>query len=441
MRKSFHSLFMLCSLSFAYSYSLREVFEIAQANGMSWNARKLESEGQQLTGDIAMGALLPSVSVSASQSSGVAYYNAYYDEPYDNLVHHSSDSTPFSQTSMNLQFSIPIYAPVSIAAHHAAEIEEAISLSEYKIFQNNYIINLATRYFDVLKKDKSLDLVRTQVHMREKFFQDVQERYEVGLVAMTDLKESAAALDQAKSAEIQAAFALSSSQSALKILIASDFDTLRDLSWDTKIRLPSRFQEQGLHPSVVKALRAMEYSQALVTQSKASLLPSIQGFSSYSLQPLNQNIAHNVKSLSAGLSLSWSPPSGMGTLAQIQKYAYLFEASQAQYAQTLLNHQAQLDLYQQQFASALRHIEAQRATVISSFTYLDAVEASFEAGQRTTTDVLEAQQFLLQQQEELYSLLYDALLLHLNLGLENNYHIDDLLNDIDLMLKEEYKQH
>jgi outer membrane protein len=395
---------------------------------MSWKAQSLQNDNKQLAGEVALGALLPSIAMQASQSSGVSYYGAapLYTIP--------GYSLPFNQTNVSMQLNIPLYAPASYKAYEVADISEKMSAADYALFQSTYAIELASRYFDVLKKDKSLNLAYQYTVMREKFYKDVQERYEVGLVALTDLREAQSALDQAKSSQIQADFALSQAQATLKTLIAVDVTALSDLSWDQDVRLPLRAIEQGTYPSLTKGQLTATYYQKQMEMYQAMLLPTLSGFSTYSRSPLNQSISHSINSINAGLTLSWSPPGGMATMAQVEQMSFLLQSSQAQYKQVALEHKTQRKLYAQQSYSLAQQIYAQRETVISASVYLDAVQASFDAGQRTTTDVLEAQQSLIQQQDVLYSLIYGALLMHLRLGLENSYDVELLLSDLDSCL-------
>jgi len=420
---------VLCcvALNHCAASSLQNVFDMAQDHSMSWRAKALETHSQQLTGDIALGALLPKVGIQASQSSGLSYYDPYF---IDSALQ-AGDSIPFAQSALSMQLTVPFYAPAAVKSYQSATIAEKITTYDYEIFQNTYILELTTRYFDILKKNKSLHFSNQQIIMREKFYKDITERYEVGLVALTDLSEAAAALDQAKAAHIQAVFSLERAQSTLTTLLSTPLDCLNDLSWQDNIVLPPRKTLQGPHPAILKAQSMVDYSRTQTEMYQSHLLPTISGSSSYNFAPLNSSVAHSLNSVNAGISLSWSPPSGMSSMAQITQSQYLFEASQAQYAQASIEHSTQLELYAQQFYSMTRQIQAQRTTVLSANTYLEAVLASFEAGQRTTTDVLEAQQFLLQQQEQLYGLMYDSLVLHLQLGLENHYPIKELIADID----------
>ncbi len=412
-----------------YAHSLLEVYGLSKETSMSWKAQCFENDKNQLAGEVALGALLPSMAMQASQTSGISYYGA------DPIHQISADSLPFEQTTLSLRLNIPLYTPASYKAYEVAYITEKMSVADYTLFQNTYAIELVSRYFDVLKKDKSLNLSHQYTIMREKFYQDVQERYKVGLVALTDLREAQSALDQAQSSQIQAAFALSRAQAALKTIVSMDLSTLNDLTWEQEVLLPERTIEQGMYPSLIKARLTSTYYQKQMEMYQATLLPTLSGFSAYSQSPISQSFSHSVNSISAGLTLSWSPPGGMSTMAQVEQMSFLLQASQAQYKQAVLDHETQRELYAQQSYSLSQQIYAQRETVLSSSVYLDAAQASFDAGQRTTTDVLEAQQFLIQQQDVLYGLMYEALALHLRLGLENSYDIKLLLGDLDSLLK------
>ncbi|MBM4222297.1 MAG: hypothetical protein FJ161_00620 [Gammaproteobacteria bacterium] len=419
---------------FCQAVGLLTLIDSAKEHALSWKAQDLQSRSNEMTGTVALGSLLPSISLTANQSSGVSYSGAYsYGSttvPGGNL--------PYHQTSLAAQVQIPIYTPGALAGYYAADKKSEISTYDYKLFEESFILNLCSQYFNILKSDKALALSREELEMKAKFYSDVSEQYDVGLVAMTDLKEAEAALDLARANEIQAVFQLNSAKEQLVNLIQLTPEYLQDLPSSIDAALLPVTSDRGTHPSLLKARATVDLSQYLVNQAYSGFSPQLVGVTNYSLSPVNQNISHSVSSISAGLSLSWSPPYGATSIAHVQQQNYALQAAQAQLIQTHHDHETQLKIGHAKYDSMLRQIEAQKVAIRAATIYLDAVEASYEAGQRTASDVLAAQSSLTQQRQQLFNLTYDSLTLYLQLGMLHCCPIDDLLRSLDEILTESW---
>src|SRR5690606_13310490 len=91
--------------------------------------------------------------------------------------------------------------------------------AELEIAREQLLIRVADAYFNVLAAE---DTLRSQQAAREAIgrqLEQAQRRYEVGLIAITDVQEAQAGYDEAVAAEIQAQRLLSVAQEFLREIV------------------------------------------------------------------------------------------------------------------------------------------------------------------------------------------------------------------------------
>ncbi|NBV28728.1 TolC family protein [bacterium] len=162
------------------------------------------------------------------------------------------------------------------------------------------------------------------------------------------------------------------------------------------------------------------------------------GYATYNSSPLNSNLTQKVHSIAVGIAANWTPFDGGATLAQYTANQYKKQASFAQLRETYLDIELNEKTTRKQLETARYQLRAQRQALRSAQVYLEATQASFEAGQRTTTDVLDAQSTLMSQEQSLYNLLYDTMIVYLQLSQLLSYSDESVLESLDGFLTQEW---
>ena len=92
----------------------------------------------------------------------------------------------------------------------------------YNLEYQNLMLRTAQAYFDVLKAMDTLEFVRANKTAVERQLEQTQQRFEVGLTAITDVHEAEAERDQALADEINAENTLDNSYESLRELTGID---------------------------------------------------------------------------------------------------------------------------------------------------------------------------------------------------------------------------
>jgi outer membrane protein TolC len=102
----------------------------------------------------------------------------------------------------------------------------------YNLEYQNLMLRTAQAYFDVLKAMDTLEFVRANKTAVERQLEQTQQRFEVGLTAITDVHEAEAERDQALADEINAENTLDNSYESLRELTGIDHRQLDVLNTD-----------------------------------------------------------------------------------------------------------------------------------------------------------------------------------------------------------------
>ncbi|MCK4709090.1 MAG: TolC family protein, partial [Gammaproteobacteria bacterium] len=118
--------------------------------------------------------------------------------------------------SLSLQQNI--YNSEIIARSDAAEANIVKSEAEYKVAQQDLIIRTTEAYFNILSAKDSVEFAQAEKNAIGRQLEQAKKRFEVGLIAITDVKEAQASFDFSLSQEIIANNALDNAREALKVI-------------------------------------------------------------------------------------------------------------------------------------------------------------------------------------------------------------------------------
>src|ERR1041384_5359036 len=121
------------------------------------------------------------------------------------------------QTVFNWQRLVNLRTASKIAAQADAD---------YEVAQQDLAVRVATRYFDVLAAQDSVQARQASVDAISRQLEQADKRFEVGLIAITDVQEARAARDTAAADLIAAKRLLATSQELLREITDMQFQVL-----------------------------------------------------------------------------------------------------------------------------------------------------------------------------------------------------------------------
>src|SRR6185369_17842730 len=108
----------------------------------------------------------------------------------------------------------------------AADSEVAQAEADYRTAQQSLLQRVAQRYFAVLAAQDTLEAQQVALEAFNRQLDQANKRFEVGLIAITDVQETKAARDQGTANVIQAKRALATAEEQLREVTGQKYDTL-----------------------------------------------------------------------------------------------------------------------------------------------------------------------------------------------------------------------
>ncbi len=293
----------------------------------------------------------------------------------------------------------------AIAAKAVADLESA---------KQDTIVRVATAYFNVLTAIDTLETASAEKKAISKQLEQSKERFNVGLSAITDVKEQQASYDISVADEIIAINDLSNKREALRVIINVYPDKLEIARPDIPLVVPepmdiNAWQEKSLQGnfSLLATKYSVDAAQSAYDGSKGGHYPTLGLNASYGVInsddrnfsgipiPANENTDAKVI-----ISLDIPIYSGGFTSSTVrQKLSQLDQAKALQEQEKrktiALARSAYLSL-----EADIAQVKARKQAVISTQTSLDATIAGYDAGTRTSVDVLLSQRLLYSSQRD-----------------------------------------
>lgn len=293
--------------------------------------------------------------------------------------------------------------------------------ANYDAAVQDLIVRTAAAYFSVLTADDQLTFAQSNQKALEKQLDQAEQRFKVGLSAITDVQQARANYDSAVAQTIQAQNGVDTARETVAQITGKDFGDLKKLRDDLPLDKPSPDNLQAWVDLALKQSPVLASSQFSVTAaqdnvsaSRAGHLPTLSASlvrtdtpswgtrnSQYGgSNPGNFPIPGNAWSGDTTIGVTLNVPLFTGGLvnSQVHQAIYQRDAAQDQLESTRRTVIAGTRNAYRAVLAGISEVEANKQAVASAEKSLEATEAGFEVGTQTIVNVLIAQQAVFQAQ-------------------------------------------
>ena len=407
------------SASLAQADDLVQIYGEARASDPQLAGAEATNLATSENVDQARSALLPQIggSLSYSQGHGASGGPQFVTNPdgSQSLVNVSTSSDDYSRgLSGRLDQSILDLSKWS--ALNSARATAKAGDATYEAAQQNLLIRVATSYFDVLTAEDALKFAQANEQALARQLEQAQQRFDVGLSAITDVNDAKAQHDTSVANVITAEFTLEDFKEALRQLTNKEPGKLKQLRDKLPLDKPNPENPDewvnvaiAQNPTLSSYAYDLEAAKANIQTARSGHLPTVNGELLYSKNPrwsdrsassINDAFHTNSESWSTTVGVTLNVPifAGGYTQSRVRQTIYTRDAVQDQYeAQKRLVERSTRNSYRAVISGASQ-VEATRQAVVSAQSSLDATQAGYEVGTRTIVDVLISQQQLLSAQ-------------------------------------------
>ena len=421
-----------------FAEDLLEIYQLAVQNDPQLSQSEANYYSISETERQNFASFLPSLSATASydDTSGSSTRADGVENP---------DTDRQSET-VRVTLNQSIYDHANYTRYDASQARTAQAEADLLLAKQDLMVRVSERYLAVLTNQDAFVFTEAEEKANKRQLEQAEQRYEVGLTAITDVHEARASYDQSRARAIVARNTLDDSFEALREITGTYIENLQPLQENVSFRTPmpanpDTWVEQALvgNPSVMSRKFASDAAFYDIRTERAGHYPSLSADASYS-DTTNDGAL-------GPFSTRSSDGTSFGVTLSIPIYSGGSVSSRTRQAQH--NHQFAMQRLEQEQRAVTRstrnnyraviagisEVDAFGQSVVSARSALEATEAGFEVGTRTIVDVLLAQRSLFQAQRDYSQARHDLLLDELRLESSAGQISVEDLKKINLILK------
>lgn len=437
--------------------TLREIYELALDNDAQLKSQAARYRATLETENLGRAALLPQVNANYdytesdtdtdSESIDLNEDTGQF-EPIETSSNIDVDREGYQVSLNQAIFDLPAWFDFKAGKEITRQAEATFAAD-----QQDLIVRTVGSYLGVLRAQDNLEASRARERAFQRQLEQTQQRFEVGLIAITDVHEAQAAYDLSQVDRITDENNLNVALERLSVLTGRYHANLYQLREDFDIKNPepadrSEWVDFALDNNF--RLAAASYGEEAARQTaksnKMEHLPRVSGNVSYSDYETNGDRAVKPKSLfdvgpdqdqeQEVYQIRVDVPlfSGGAISANRRKAAQEYLATRESRINLMRNTVTNTRSLHMTVLSDVARVKARKQSIVSSQSALDATTAGYEVGTRNVVDVLNAQNVLFSAKRDYanarYDYVSDILKLKLEAGLlspEDVYRLDNEL--------------
>ena len=300
-----------------------------------------------------------------------------------------------------------------------SELAEA----EFAQSQQDLIYRTTDAYLDILRAQTNLESSIAEEAAVKQQLDQTQQRFDVGLVAITDVHESQAVYDITKVSRLVNEGSLETAYELLSILTNQRHSNIDALTDQLPITQPEPLQKDEWvaiamtnNLSIKIAQLSSNAAQYNAKATKSNHYPVVSAAASYSdfhREGDQFNIADvtsDSEQTTIGLSVKLPLYSGGAISAQRRKAYADLDQTKDILALTTRTTKQLIRSYHIALLTSIQQVAARKQAIISNESALEAIQAGYSVGTRTVVDVLNAQRGLYAAQRDYANSRYDYIL-------------------------------
>lgn len=394
---------------------LLQAFELSLRNDPKVMADRAAYQAALQSKPLARGLLLPQVSLDGqwtrTREKNIASSATAGGIFQPGVEYYAADGYSLSLSQVVFDWRAFAQLKQADASLFAAEVALANSNQEQ-------VIRVANRYFDVLAAEDSLRTAIAEKAAIASQLERARKRFEVGLSPVLDVQETQARYDTTVAQEIESQRLLRSAREALRAVTGSFPAQLATLQDEIPLKAPDPQDEEAWvrtaaqhNLQIQNAQAQSDIALAEVQKQTAGHYPSLSLVGSHDYSDrIDAPFGREQASSLLGLQLSIPIYSGGRVQAGVRQSVYTHEQRRAELELARREVERQTRDAYEGVVIGIRQVEALAQAMKSNHTALKTIEAGYRVGARSATDTLDAQSALYRAERDHARARYDYLL-------------------------------
>ncbi len=395
--------------------TLGDIYESALQNDPVLRAARASYNAERETKNIARAALLPQLAVSGDYTRSEINDDVILGPGISGLI-------DIDEKSYGVSLSQAFFDMSSWYSFKSGKALGKSARAQFSADQQSLIIRVSEAYFNVLRAYDNLQTRSAEERAIQRQLEQTRERFEVGLLPVTDVHEAQAVFDDAAVNSLEARGSLNIAFEGLQVLTGQNHEVLAGLTEKFMATNPEPLSNQewvdfaignNFQLKVAELGKDAAYNQAKA--AAAARLPKITGSANYFESDSDGTqytsaFEHQQDGHSFAVSVTMPIWLGGSVDASRRQAKQRSIASDESYTATRRNViQASRSLHQLVVTNAAR-VKARKQSITSADSALQATQAGYEVGTRNIVDVLVAQRSVYQARRNYSNARYDYIL-------------------------------
>jgi outer membrane protein len=383
--------------------TLADIYQLAVKNDPIAAAARASYNADKETLKQSRALLLPQLNASSNKAEPRA------DENTDPIT------TTYRASLSQSLFNVPAWFQFQ-----SAKKMDQVAETNFAAQQQSLIIRVSEAYFNILRAFDNKQTRSAEELAIQRQLEQVTERFEVGLLPITDVHEIRAIFDDASVNSLEADGALDIAFEQLQVLSGKRHQQLAGLKDGFSAEVPNpasvaSWVEFALSNNLQLRASQLTYQAAdkMAAAAKSQHLPKVTVSADYSKLDMDATAtAGAIATEQTAINLNLTMPifsSGL-TSSQARQASFEAQAAEQNYIATKRNTmQAARSNHQSAITNSAR-VKARKQAITSAESALEATKAGYEVGTRNIVDVLVAQRTLFQAKRNYSNARYDYIL-------------------------------
>ncbi|MCA6926527.1 outer membrane channel protein TolC [Pectobacterium versatile] len=301
----------------------------------------------------------------------------------------------------------------------------------YQTAQQNLMLNTATAYFNVLRAIDSLSYINAQKQAIYRQLDQTTQRFNVGLVAITDVQNARAQYDSVLANEVLTRNTLDNALESLRQITGNFYPQLAGLNIERfSTQKPEAInnllkEAENRNLNLLSARLSQDLAREQIRSAETGYMPTLDLTASTGVSDTRYSGSRTQNSNSfndsdagqhkVGINFTLPLYSGGATNSQVKQAQHSYVSSSELLESA---HRSVIQTVRSSFnniSASISSINAYKQAEVSAQSSLDAMEAGYQVGTRTIVDVLDATTTLYNAKQQLSSARYDYLINQLNI--------------------------
>jgi outer membrane protein len=417
----------------AYGQDLLDIYGLALQNDpvLKQSRANQRAVGESKTQSVAN--FLPNVSVS-----GINNLNRLVN---NRVTYQGTGIQKYTDRSFTVNLTQPLFHWEHWVQLSQSDNQIAQAEADFQAEMQKLMVKITEAYFNVLSAQDNLEFSSAEKQAIARQLEQAKQRFAIGLIDITEVREAQAAFDRSTASEIEAFNNVDNQKEALTEIIGEQDIQLNSLGEHIPLARPEPDDitawgdaAEISNFTIISAFNQAEFTRKAIELQRSGHLPKLDLTASYGKYDTTSTFGLQGGTEIVGLRLNVPLFEGGAVNSRTTQAAYKHEQAKESLTAAKRAVKRQVKDAYRGITASISQVEALKTAVNSAEIALQASEAGYEVGVRTLVDVLDEQRNLYRAKRDYSRTRYDYLLNGIKLKQASSSLAEEDLEQINALL-------